>query len=90
MRASAPKMSSWPELDELVRRLADEAGVAPEEARRAVLQGRRVQPSLRWRLRRARRAPIDERRELLLIALWILLLVCCVGATALVSSLARG
>ena len=82
-------MAGWPEVDELVRRLADEVGVAPAEARDAVREGRRVRPSLRWRLRR-RRVPVDERREMLLISFWLLLLLLSVGATAYVSYLARG
>jgi hypothetical protein len=81
-------VAGWPEVDELVRRLADEAGVATDEAREAVLEGRRVRPSLRWRLRRRR--PVDETREMLLIGFWLLLLLLSVGATAYVSYLARG
>jgi hypothetical protein len=33
---------------------------------------------------------VDERREMLLITFWLLLLLVCVGATAYVSYLARG
>jgi hypothetical protein len=84
-----PDLRGWPEVEELVRRLADEAGVAPDEARQAVREGRRVRPSLRWRLRRHRARPVNERREMLLITLWLLLLIVCVGATAYVSYLAR-
>jgi hypothetical protein len=80
----------WPEVDELVRRLADEVGVAADEARDAMREGRRVRPSLRWRLRRRVSQPVDERREMLLIAFWVLLLLLSVGATAYVSYLARG
>lgn len=80
----------WPEVDELVRRLADEVGVAPDEARDAVREGRRVRPSLRWRLRRRGTQPVDERREMLLISFWLLLLLLSVGATVYVSYLARG
>lgn len=82
-------MTSWPEVEELVQRLAAEAGITPDEARDAVREGRRVRPSLRWRLRRHRIRPVDERREMLLISLWLLLLIICVGATAYVSYLAR-
>ena len=82
-------MGLWPEVDELVRRLADEVGVAAEEAREAVREGRRVRPSLRWRLRRRVNHPVDERREMLLIGFWVLLLLLSVGATAYVSYLAR-
>ena len=78
---------SWPEVEELVQRLANEAGVAPDEAQEAVREGRRVRPSLRWRLRRHRDRPVDERREMLLISLWLFLLIVCVGATAYVSYL---
>jgi hypothetical protein len=81
---------SWPEVDELVRRLADEAGVAPDDAREAVREGRRVRPSLRWLLRRHRSRPVDERREVLWITFWVLLLIVCVGATVFVSYLTRG
>jgi len=80
---------SWPELDELVRQLAGEAGVAPDVARQAVRDGRRVRPSLRWRLRHKRPQRVDERREVFLIAFWILLLLACVGATVFFSSLER-
>jgi hypothetical protein len=80
----------WPEVDELVRRLADEVGVAADEARDAMREGRRVRPSLRWRLRRRVSQPVDDRREMLLISFWVLLLLLSVGATAYVSYLARG
>ena len=83
-------LAGWPELDDLVRRLAEEAGVGPDEARQAIRAGRRVRPSLRWQLRRERPRRVDERREVLLIAFWIVLLLVCVGATVFVSNLARG
>lgn len=87
--AARRDVTGWPEVDELVRRLADEAGVARDDAREAVREGRRVRPSLRWLLRRHRTRPVDERREMLLITFWLLLLIVCVGATAYVSYLAR-
>lgn len=90
MREPGQSAASWPELDELVRQLAGEAGIAPDVARQAVRDGRRVRPSLRWQLRQKRLRLVDERRELLLIAFWIALLLACVGATVFVSPLARG
>jgi hypothetical protein len=80
-------VAGWPELDDLVRRLAEEAGVEPDEARRAIRAGRRVRPSLRWQLRRERPRRVDGRREVLMIAFWIALLLACVGATVFVSHL---
>jgi hypothetical protein len=83
-------VTGWPEVDELVRRLADEAGVARDDAREAVLEGRRVRPSLRWLLRRHRVRPVNGRREVLLITFWLVLLLVCIGATVFVSYLTRG
>lgn len=89
MSTGRQKAAAWPEVDELVRRLADEVGVATDEAREAMLDGRRVRPSLRWRLRRGGVRPMDERREILLITFWLLLLLLSLGATAYVSYLAH-
>lgn len=75
----------WPEVDELIRHLANAAEVPESEAFNAVKEHRRVVPSLRVRFRTRFAPNRDGRREIVSLVVGLLLLLLTVIATVAVS-----